>query len=77
MNTSKNFDVSDIRSFATLLKQLRKKGLKIQTWTGSERDLCDASAILHQLSDQAKRELVNTWVNGKPVEWKQFCFASA
>ena len=34
----------------------------------SNPDLCDAGAVLHQLSDQANWELVIMWVYDKPVD---------
>ena len=34
----------------------------------SNPDLCDASAVLYQLSYQANLELAIIWVNDKPVD---------
>ena len=45
-----------------------KKVWKIQAWTGFDLDLCDASAVLHQLSYQANWELVVLWVDYKPLD---------
>ena len=42
-----------------------------------ERDsnpyLCDAGAVLHQLSNQANWELVTMWVNDKPADSGYIC----
>ena len=35
---------------------------------GFDLDLCDASAVLHQLSYQANWELVVLWVDYKPLD---------
>ena len=48
-----------------------RKVWKIQAWTGTwtlNPDLCDAGAVLHQLSYQANWELVVTLVNDKQLD---------
>ena len=52
-----------------LLKQQRKRPEKNSglNWN-SNPDLCDASAVLHQLSYQANWEQVVMWVDYKPVD---------
>ena len=45
-------------------KDLKNSGLNRY----SNPDICDASAVLYQLSYQANWELVITWVNDKPVD---------
>ena len=52
------------------LKQLRKESLKKNSglngiWT---QDLCDAGAVLYQLSYQANWQLVILWVRNIPVK---------
>ena len=47
------------KSFGTFEKQA--------TGRDSNPDLCDAGAVLHQLSSQVNWELVITWVDDKPV----------
>ena len=46
----------------------REKGLKFSGLNGdSNPDLCDAGAVLHQLSYQANWVQVVMWLNYKPV----------
>ena len=45
-------------------KGLKKSGLN----EDSNPALCDAGAVLHQLSSQANREQVVMWVDYKPVD---------
>ena len=46
-----------------------KKGLKNSGLNGDlNPDLCDAGAVLHQLSHQANWEQVVMWVDYKPVD---------
>jgi len=59
------FNVNDLHSFAILLKKQRNKDLKN---SGLNHDLCDAGAVLHQLTYQANSELAIMWVNHKLVD---------
>ena len=57
--------------FAVLLCYLSSskiKAWKILAWTDSNPDLCDAGAVLYQLSYQPNWVLVIMWVNDKPVD---------
>ena len=52
------------------LKQLRKESLKKNSGLNGiqTHDLCDAGAVLYQLSYQANWELVILWVRNIPVK---------
>ena len=65
-----------ILAVSTQLVQLRKESLKKNSGLNLIRthDLCDAGAVLYQLSYQAKRELVILWVLNIPVKDEEIIF---
>ena len=47
----------------------REKGLKISGLNGDwNPDICNASAVLHQLNFQANWEQIAVWIDYKPVD---------
>ena len=57
-----SFNINELRSFA------KERSEKFRSERDSNADLCDASAVLHQLSYQANWELVIICVTDKPID---------
>ena len=51
----------------------KQKSRERKAWTGLEPDLCNAGAVLYQLSYQANWELAIKYAHGKPVHIRFIC----
>ena len=54
--------------FAVLLRYLSSSEERPEKFRDSSPDLCNAGAVLYQLSHQVNWELVIMWNNDKPVD---------
>ena len=54
-------------TFTSGVDSSREKGLKNKLERDTKPDLCDAGAVLYQLSYYANLEVVVMWVDDKPV----------